>query len=173
MKLVIDKNIPYAREVFRPFGELHLLDPDDINSSTVNNAEILIIRSVTGVNASLLAGSKVRFVATVSTGCDHVDLKYLKKNNIFFTAAPGGNANSVAEYVITVLAIMAGRKSFSFPEIKLGVVGVGNIGRRVAEKANSLGIRVLKNDPPQKKLTGDPRLLPLEKLMDCDIITLH
>jgi erythronate-4-phosphate dehydrogenase len=55
----------------------------------------------------------------------------------------------------------------------IGVIGVGNVGRRVAAKCAALGVRVLRNDPPLQRQTGDPKYVPLEALYGCDFLTIH
>ena len=136
-------------------------------------ADVLIVRSVTGVGPELLRGSSVRFVGTATIGTDHLDLSFLKKEKIEFASAPGCNANSVAEYVIATLLFLARGKGFSLEGKSLGIIGVGNVGSRVVTKAQALGMKVLLNDPPLARSTGEPRYLPLEALMDADFLTLH
>ena len=55
----------------------------------------------------------------------------------------------------------------------LGVVGVGNIGSKVVRMAEGLGMKVMQNDPPLARATGESRFLPLDALMEANIVTLH
>jgi len=121
----------------------------------------------------LLAGSKVRFVATATIGFDHIDTEYLAKNDIGFASAPGSNANSAAEYVIAALLSAAQRKNLNLQDKSIGIIGVGNVGGRVAKKASALGMKNYLNDPPLQRQAGDAKYLPIEELYDCDFITLH
>ncbi len=139
----------------------------------VKDADILIVRSVTNVNDDLLKNSKVKFVGTATIGTDHIDLNYLSKQNIQFTDAKGCNADSVAEYVFTALLKIASDKNISLKGKTIGVVGVGNIGSRVSRLAESLGMKVLQNDPPLKRINKDEKFLSLEEILQADIITLH
>ncbi|MDO8803265.1 MAG: 4-phosphoerythronate dehydrogenase [Elusimicrobiota bacterium] len=166
-------NIPHVYNAFKGIGRLRLLESGEITAATVKNCDILIVRYVTRVDKKLLAGSRIKFVGTVSAGTDHIDLRYLKDQEIAFSAAPGSNAESVAEYVIAALLSLHERGRISIPEATLGVVGIGNVGSRVAEKAKTLGINVLLNDPPKRRTTGDKSFRPLSKLMDSDVITIH
>jgi erythronate-4-phosphate dehydrogenase len=173
MRIVIDKNIPLAASAFKSLGELVLLDTREINSTAAKDAEILVIRSETKVGRELLAGSRVRFVATATIGTDHIDLPYLESQGIGYANAPGSNANSVKEYVLAALLVLSRRGGFTLRGKTLGVVGVGNIGSKVVKMATALGLNVLQNDPPLARKTGQPQFLPLDELMDADIVTLH
>ncbi len=174
MKIVADKNIPFVEEAFGKLGEVATLPGRQINSSAVKEADVLLVRTVTRVDERLLKGSRVRFVATATIGLDHVDLDYLKKKGIRFASATGCNANSVAEYIVAALLILAQRYEFSLSGKTIGVVGVGNVGSRVVEKAGILGMNVLQNDPPLARKTGESRFRPLEELLQkSDILTLH
>ncbi len=173
LKIVADGGIRFVREYFSSIGEVKLVPGLDITPEIVRDADVLVVRTITPVNAELLAGSRVSFAATSTAGFDHLDLKYLHEHNIGFACGPGSNANSVAEYVVTVLLETAGKGGFSLQDKSIGVIGVGNIGGNMARKAAGLGMKVYLNDPPLRRQTGDTRYLPLEKLFDCDFITLH
>jgi erythronate-4-phosphate dehydrogenase len=174
MKIVADPNIPFARGAFSPLGEVHLVSGRAINADVVRDASLLFVRSVTPVHAGLLDGSTVKFVATATIGTDHVDLAYLKEHGIGFASAEGSNANSVTEYVVAALLDLADRQKFRLRGRTLGVVGVGNIGARVARCAEALGMRVLLNDPPRQRAEGLPDFVTLEHLIkEADILTLH
>lgn len=173
MKIVADANIPFVRECFSSVGEVEVLGGRDITPPKVAQAEALLVRSITPVNEQLLRGSAVRFVGTATIGFDHVDLGYLEHNHIGFASAPGSNANSAAEYVLAALLEVGRRHRIQLEGKSIGVIGVGNVGSRVARKCEALGMRVLRNDPPLQRQTGDPQYVPLEALYDCDFITIH
>ena len=154
MKIVADPNIPYVREAFAAFGETHLIPGREITAADVRDADALFVRSVTPVNEALLAGSRVRFVATATIGTDHIDTGYLAKAGIGFADAAGSNANSVAEYVVAALLELAHRHKYRLRDKTLGVIGVGNVGSRVVRYARALGMTVLQNDPPLEALVG-------------------
>ena len=173
MQVIADKNIPHIYDAFKGIGQLRLLESGEITAATVKNCDILVVRYVTRVDKKLLAGSGIKFVGTVSAGTDHIDLRYLKDQKIAFSAAPGSNAESVAEYVIAALLSLHERGRICIPKATLGVVGVGNVGSRVAIKAKALGMNVLLNDPPKRRTTDDKSFKPLSSLMDSDVITIH
>ncbi len=173
MKIVADANIPFVRECFSSVGDVEVLSGRDITPRVLADADALLVRSITPVNEALLAGSRVRFVATATIGFDHVDLPYLEKCNIGFASAPGSNANSAAEYVIAALLEVGRKHAIQLEGKSIGVIGVGNVGSRVARKCETLGMRVLRNDPPLQRKTNDPKYVPIESLYDCDFMTIH
>lgn len=173
MRIIADANIPFVRECLSSVGDIQVLSGRDITPQVVANADALLVRSITPVNERLLAGSAVRFVGTATIGFDHVDVAYLERNGIGFASAPGSNANSAAEYVVAGLLEVARRRDISLEDKSIGVIGVGNVGSRVAGKCEALGMEVLRNDPPLQRRTGDPKYLPIEALYDCDFITIH
>lgn len=174
MKIICTTSIPFASELFSPLGKLQILDPNQITPSTLKNADILIARSTLKINAALLEGSKVKFAGTCTIGHDHMDTAYLEKSGITWTAAPGCNANSVAEYVTVSLLLLAKRRGFQLRDKTIGIIGVGNVGTLVLKKAKALGMRALLNDPPLYEQTGDSAYRPLDELLTkSDIITLH
>ena len=180
MKTVCCSNMPFAKEAFSTLGETVLKDGRLITAADVRDADILATRSTTQVNASLLDGSKVKFVGTATIGTDHLDIAYLESKGIRWTYAPGCNANSVSEYFCAALLRLATRHGFSLSGRTLGIVGVGNVGSRVAQKAPALGLNVLLNDPPRQRAQaagkdpGTERFVGLDEIIDrSDIITFH
>ena len=173
MKIIADANIPFVAECFSSIGEVITVGGREITPGVVGDADVLLVRSITQVNADLLAGSKVRFVATATIGFDHVDIDFLQGNNIGFTSAPGSNANSAAEYVIAGLLEASQKCDINLEGQSIGIIGVGNVGSRVAKKCAALGMRIYLNDPPLQRQTGEGKYLSLQELYDCDFITFH
>lgn len=174
MNIVADPNIPFVREAFGPLGPIQLVPGRQMTAAHVRDAELLLVRSVTKVDAALLGGSKVRYVATATIGTDHIDRAYLAAQKIGFASAAGSNANSVAEYVVAAMLELAHRKGFRLRDKTLGIVGVGNIGKILVRYAGALGMRVLQNDPPRQRVEGDSQFVSLEEVLaQADIITLH
>jgi erythronate-4-phosphate dehydrogenase len=174
MKIIADKNIPLVKEAFSGFGDVVLIPGRSITPESVRDADILLVRTVTPVNKSLLEKSAVKFVGTATIGFDHIDTDYLTQRNIAFSSAEGCNANSVAEYIVAALFLLAERYELSLQDLTLGVVGVGNVGSKVVEKARALGMEVLLNDPPKKRATGSTIYVPLEYLLrESDIVSFH
>ena len=173
IKIVADENIEFVKEAFSAMGTLTALPGRKISKNDLLDADALLVRSVTQVNESLLAGTKVKFVGTATIGSDHIDKEYLADNNIFFTDSAGCNSDAVKEYVFTAIFLIAEEQKLNLKDKTLGIVGVGNIGSRVAKVADSMEIKVLKNDPPLKRKSDSPEYLELDELMQADIITIH
>ncbi len=173
MNILVDENIPYGLEAFGSLGKVRSAHGRSITAAMLREVDALIVRSITKVNPSLLDGTPVRFVGTCTIGEDHIDKIYLAERDITFTSAPGCNANSVAEYIITALLYLAQKYGFDPASKRLGIVGVGNVGSKVYRKASALGLTCVLNDPPLAEKTGDPVYRPLEEIRECDIITFH
>jgi len=173
MLIVIDSKHAPVSSAFRQLGSVRFLQTQEISRSMIRDADALVVRSETRVDEALLDGTRIRFVGTGTIGTDHVDLAYLKRRGIGFASAPGSNANSVAEYIVAALLVLADRFNIRLRGTTIGIVGIGNIGSRVERIARALGMRVLANDPPLQRVTGDPRFVPLDDLMQADIVTLH
>jgi len=195
MKIIADENIPFVKDCFASIGDVQTLSGRQITPGAVADADILLVRSITPVNEKLLAKSKVKFVATATIGFEHVDVDYLKNRGIGFASAPGSNANSVADYIVAALLSAAQKHKITLESKSIGVVGVGNVGSKVAKKCAALGMKVKLNDPPLERYIshrehrghreldnalarieeylGGVEFAPIGELMGCDFITLH
>ncbi|NBC99932.1 4-phosphoerythronate dehydrogenase PdxB [Atlantibacter hermannii] len=174
MKILVDENMPYARELFARLGEVKAVPGRPIPVAELDDADALMVRSVTKVNGPLLDGKGVRFVGTATAGTDHVDQDYLHQAGIAFSAAPGCNAIAVVEYVFSALLMLAERDGFELTDRTVGIVGVGNVGGRLQKRLEALGVRTLLCDPPRAD-NGEPGdFQPLDKLVEeADILTFH
>lgn len=173
MKIVADENIPLLHRFFGEFGDLVSKPGREITSADVSNADVLLVRSVTPVDQALLQGSSVRFVGTCTAGLDHVDLAYLNQRDIRFAAAPGANANSVVEYVLSCLSIMADTHSFDIDEASVGIIGFGNVGSRLNKKLSRLGVTTRVYDPFKSSEDSESVLCSFDEVLKCDVISLH
>lgn len=173
MKLVIDENIAYAKEAFNQFGEILLTNGRNICNDILRDADVLIVRSVTNVNENLLANTNVKFVGTATIGTEHIDTNYLNRKGIVFASSKGCNADSVAEYVFTSLIKIASERNLSLRDKTIGIIGVGNIGSKVVNSSQTLGLKVLKNDPPKERAGIGSDYVSLKEALQADIITLH
>lgn len=184
MKIICATNMPFAAEAFGTLGETTILEGRDIVAGQVRDADLLALRSTTKVNRELLEGSKVRFVGTATIGTDHLDIGYLEQAGIRWCFAPGCNANSVSEYVTSALLCLGQRHGIRLAGKTMGIIGVGNVGSRVARKARALGMKVLLNDPPRERagaagtacgegLEPGP-FVGLDRILDeADVVTVH
>ncbi|ALG69052.1 4-phosphoerythronate dehydrogenase PdxB [Beggiatoa leptomitoformis] len=175
MKILADENIPYVHEAFSTLGEVQTIAGRTLKQADLiaSKADVLLVRSVTRVNKTLLADTRVQFVGTTTIGVDHVDTTYLQQQSIGFANAPGSNATSAAEYVISALIILAQQQGFQLTQKTVGIVGCGNVGSRVLAKLNALGVTCLVCDPPLQARTGNESYVSMAEIAQADIITLH
>lgn len=168
MKIVADIAIPYLSEAVRAgWPNVHIcpMKPEEIDHEALLDADVLVVRTRTKVDAALLSGTKVRLVCTATIGYDHIDTTWCEQNGVRWSACPGCNAQAVCDYIEEVLSELSasGRQ----PSV-VGIVGVGHVGSLVAEMADRKGMQVLLNDPP--KGIG----VSLDEIArNSDIITFH
>ncbi|MGJ3257463.1 MAG: 4-phosphoerythronate dehydrogenase [Alcanivorax sp.] len=174
MQIIADANMP-GLEPFDAMGTVTRVDGRSLTRQQLGEAEVLLVRSVTRVDADLLAGSRVRFVGSATIGTDHVDLAYLQRQGIRFAHAPGCNARAVAEYVLQAVLLLCEAGNRSPRGATAAVVGLGNVGLQVADWLTDLGMKVRACDPPLagQGYAGPYRLEPLDAMLDADLITLH
>ena len=173
MKIIADENIPAVAQAFGTLGEVTLLPGRDLRAQDVRTADVLLVRSVTRVGRELLEGSRVRFVGSATIGFDHVDRDYLQSRAIGFATAPGSNATSAAEYVVSALLALGEREGFSLARRTVGIVGCGNVGSRVRDRLAALGCDCLINDPPLRERGGHNEFVGLDDILQADIISVH
>jgi len=177
VKIICDNNMPYAAEAFGTLGTVELREGRAITAADVRDAELLITRSTTKVTRELLTGSHLRFYGSAVIGTDHIDIPHLKQADIPWSAAPGCNAESVSNYLTAALLWLGGKHGFRLEGKTLGVIGVGNVGRKVCAKARALGMRVLACDPPRQLDASDVEsrnFVALHELLAAsEVITCH
>ena len=174
LKIIIDDKIPYLEGVLEPYAEVEYIPGRQITNHVIRNADALVIRTRTKCDENLLKGTPVKFIATATIGFDHIDADYCNVNNIIWTNAPGCNSSSVMQYVTTALLKLERDRQLTLKGSTIGVVGVGNVGSKVAEAAGILGMKVLLNDPPRERREGIGRFVPIEEILSkSDVITLH
>lgn len=174
IKIVADDKIPFLKGALDGVAEMVYLPGGKISFRDVRDADALITRTRTCCDASLLEGSSVRFIATATIGFDHIDTAYCKRRGISWTNAPGCNAASVQQYILSVLLNLSGQDGFELEGRTLGIIGVGHVGSKVEWTARALGMRVLLNDPPRERAEGKRNFVKLDRILrESDIITLH
>ncbi len=175
MRIVVDANVPAAEACFGELGEVIRLPGREIDATALRDADALVVRSITRVDASLLAhSSRLRFVGTCTIGTDHIDRNLLDERGIAFASAPGCNAEAVVDYVLGSLLTLGERQGWQLAERRVGIVGVGNVGGRLLRRLTAMGIDCLACDPPRAEAEGAEGFHTLDSLIDaCDVICLH
>jgi erythronate-4-phosphate dehydrogenase len=174
MKIICDNKIPFLKGVLEPYAEVLYLPGAKIAKSDLLDADGLIVRTRTKCKKELLEGTNVKFIATATIGFDHIDGSYCDSNGITWTNAAGCNSSSVAQYIASVILNLAVEKKFKLPDMTIGIVGVGNVGSKVAKFARTAGMKVLLNDPPRARKEGETGFVSLEQIKsEADIMTFH
>jgi erythronate-4-phosphate dehydrogenase len=174
VKIVADDKIPFLRGALEPYAEVVYLPGNEINRDLIMDADALLVRTRTKCNEQLLRDTNVRFIGTATIGFDHVDTQYCEENGIWWTNAPGCNSSSVQQYIAAALLTIAYGFSFYLREKTLGIIGVGNVGSKVAKLGKILGMNVLLNDPPRARKEGDKGFVSFDRIMhEADFVTLH
>ncbi len=176
MKIVCAKSVLAGEELFSSLGDVVLVPEEEITPAHLQDADILITRTKCRIDRALLADTPVKFVGCAVAGTDHIDYASLQDLDVACIHAPGCNAASVADYVVTALLLEAERHGRDITASTLGLTGVGHIGRRVAARATAMGFTVLLNDPPRAAQEGTDKWSFMELadvLPVADFVTVH
>ena len=174
MKVIIDDKIPYINNILEPFFEVKYISGALTTAEVVKDANALVTRTRTICSREVLQGSKVRLIATATIGFDHIDTGYCKQAGIEWVNAPGCNAESVNQYIASALFSWSRRSDFRLRGKTIGIVGVGQVGSRIARTCEILGMKVLLNDPPREREEGPAQFVSLQTIREqSDIISFH
>lgn len=176
MKILADENMPLVTELFKEFGDITLKHGRKIEPADLKDIDVLLVRSITKVNDSLLSmANNLQFVGTATAGFDHIDIDALKRRNITFSNAQGCNKISVGEYVLSGILYLAHKFNLNLPKLSIGVIGAGCTGSEVIKRAKALGLTVLVSDPPLKESDSNKYhdYLSFEECLKADIVTFH
>jgi erythronate-4-phosphate dehydrogenase len=174
MKIIVDDRIPYIKGALEPFADVVYLPGALTTAEAVRDAEALVTRTRTICSKEILQGSRVKFIATATIGFDHIDTDFCRAAGIAWVNAPGCNAESVNQYVSSALCSWSMRHGVELQDRTIGIVGVGQVGSRVAKTCEILGMKVLLNDPPRERREGSAHFVALESIkQQADIITFH
>jgi erythronate-4-phosphate dehydrogenase len=174
LKIVADRNIPYADVAFGSMGQVTLLPAGELTAAAVRDADVVLVRSTVKVNEALLGASRAQFVATATIGTDHMDIPWLEAHHLAWAAAEGSNAGSVAQWFAAALLTVAEKQHLRLAGMTIGIVGVGAIGCLVERIAHALGCAVLRCDPPRARTEGDAGYVSLDDLLaSSDVVTFH
>jgi len=170
------------------------LSSENVSKATDADALVLFIYSKVG-ERELASLQKVKLVATMSTGFDHVDLDSCGKRGIIVCNVPSYGSETVAEHTFALILALAkkllpssertrrgdfsleGLRTFDLEGKKLGIVGLGKIGSHVAKMARSFGMKVIAHSPhttPEEAKKMRCKLVSLDELLSqSDVISLH
>lgn len=195
--LVADNVAPAAIEILRAEESLEVVvsNPKEYRAH-IADVQALLVRSGVRVTKEVLEqATELRVIGRAGVGVDNIDCEEATKRGIVVMNTPGGNATSVAEHTMALIlslaravpsanrSIRAGlweRKKFQGNEVfgkTLGIIGLGNIGRQVAQRAKPFGMDVVAFDPFVSSDAAKDcgvELLDLEPVLQrADYISLH
>jgi len=170
--------------------------PRDALITALAEADALIVRSQVRVDSPLIAaGPKLRIIGRAGVGIDNIDVASAERAGIVVVNAPDGNTVAAAEHTFALLLALARRiphgdrsvrqgewvraelKGFELRGRRLGIVGLGRIGRAVAARAAAFGMHLLGSDPfvrAEEAASVGVRLVSLDELLrESDVVTLH
>lgn len=171
IKIIADENLREIQTLCSSWSDVSFVPSEELIRSNLIDQDILIVRSNTKVDHSLINNTNIKFVGTPTSGINHIDLHYLEKNNISFSYAPGCNSNSVVDYVMSTLCTLFPIKKMN--TIKVGIVGFGNIGSKLAKCLSRFEIDYKFFDPFIKCNKTIHQCHSLYELSDCDVVTIH
>ncbi len=173
-KILFEDSIPRGHEYFSDFGDVSSYPVGELTDDDLENVSVLLTRSTTQVNPSVLRlPSSVKFVTTATAGINHLDTAWLDKAGILWSSAAGCNARAVAEWVISALLVTDADARLDMANATVGIVGAGNVGSMLASLLDALQIRYKLCDPPLQK-AGDKRpFVDLDEILNCDVVSLH
>lgn len=177
MNILYDRNMVLGEALFPRLGKAKAIEGRSLTAKDLAKTDLLFIRSTCRVNEDLLQNTPVRFIGSGVVGTDHIDFAATRARGIQVAAAPGCNAESVADYVIAALLVIGECQQRSWQGATLGIVGVGHVGRLVWKFAEqALGMKVIGCDPPRQE-DGDfmaRDFISYEQLLEqADVITFH
>ena len=171
-KVVIDSAIWVTPSLSALPIELVSIRGTQIAPADLKDANALLTRTVTRVDANLLQDSQISFVGTASAGTDHIDSRYLSERGIKLANAAGCNAGAVADYVLDAI-YQCHRLESLINGATVGLVGYGAVGRHLTERLSELGGKVKVCDPFISSTEAGMTLYALPEVLGCSIVSLH
>lgn len=179
MKILADENMPYIDELFGEFGTITKVSGRNITAQMLANIDVLLVRSVTKVDASLLErnlaqNNKINFIGSATIGTDHIDNDFLTEHNIHFANAPGCNAKAVGEYSFIGMLELAKKYQCQLLTKTVGIIGAGNTGSALNHCLQAYGVKTMLCDPPLAEQGDKRQFYSLSEILaHCDVISLH
>lgn len=171
MKIIADARLPLLSQFFPPPFEVSVYHQAEELAQNAGQYEILLCRSTLPVDATLLSQHRFRYVATASSGTDHIDASELNARKIQLFDAKGSNAQAVVEYVLATWAVLQQARPLKVE--KIGILGMGAVGEKLSQYLTFLGYSVISHDPLRALHDPDYHSYPLDNILACDLICVH
>lgn len=174
LKIIADNTVPYLKGIAEPVADIRYVEAKGFTPDIVKEADALIVRSIDKCTRQLLQGSAVQLITTATIGFDHIDTAFCQEAGIVWKNAPGCNAASVGQYILSSLLTLSLRKKENLKDKTIGIIGVGHVGKIVEQLCSVMGMHILRNDPPRAREEGQEGFVSLDQIAEeADIITLH
>lgn len=170
MNILADATLPGLEQAFPTPFKLTLYHHLNDVAQLVSGQDILLCRATLKVNQTLLKNHTLKYVATATSGTDHLDYHWLISQNIQIIDAKGCNASAVADYVVSTIAYLM-QKNLIHGN-KAGVIGLGKVGTQVAQRLRTAGFELLLYDP-LKTLREPSTSCPIDELYEADLLCVH
>jgi len=184
----------------RNFGEVLIYDHviDDEVSNVISDADIIITNQNKLNEKNLRNADKLKLICAAATGYDNIDTNYCRKQNIAVANVPGYAANSVAQHTFSMLFCLISHSGYYDDYVKSGdyskavntihygkdfielegktwgIIGLGEIGKKVAAYAECFGCNVIYYSTSGRNRHDHYKSVTLEELLKtCDIISIH
>lgn len=173
MKVLANRYLYKFREIMPDSVQVDLFDPKKLpkNASEYN---ALFVNTTTSLNEKTLPNTgNISFVATGSSGTDHLDLDYLESKGIITADSNGCNAVTVAEYVVTAILVAIESENITTKQLKAGIIGVGAVGTEVSRLLSRFSIPCVLYDPPRADRDPGFSSSYFAELKECSMLTFH
>ncbi len=170
MNIVINKDLQELTKTFKTNSKFNVrsLESHEISNKSIKDADAVFLRSTTKINEELLDNTNVKFVASLTSGEDHINQDYFENSNIYLSTGKGGNALAVIEYLLSVLSVLIiGNKIEPF-ETRIGIIGYGNIGKRFKNILDEINFPNYIYDPYFPDVSSS-----LKKVLSSGVISLN
>lgn len=179
--IFVDSKIPFGFDAFSTIGEVVLFDAKKVSPGIFRQANVIVVRSVTRVDAELLSNAPhLIAIASATIGLDHVDQAALESYRRLYRRlvplfyAPGSTAAGVGDYSAAAIFAMLGDLDLQPRDVTVGIWGYGNCGRALHDRLSRFGCRVVAYDPPlEERSNGAFKSASLNDLLSCKVLSLH
>lgn len=173
MEVLANRYLFKFKDMMPESVKVDLFDPGNLPGD-VHSYDALFVNTTTPLNSDTLPEpGNIQFVATGSSGTDHMDEAYLMSQNITTGHARGCNATSVAEYVLTSVLVYLDSRNLPLNALTAGIVGAGAVGSEVSRLFSLAEIPHILYDPPRQERDSDFISATMKQLFSCDILTFH
>ena len=170
MNIVINKDLQELTKTFESNSKFSVrsLASHEISNLAIKDSDAVFLRSTTKINEELLDNTNVKFVASLTSGEDHIDQDYFEKSNIHLSTGKGVNALAVIEYLLSVLSVLIIGNKIKPYETKFGIIGFGNIGKRFKNILDEINFPCCIYDPYFPKVSSS-----LDEVLSSEVISLN